>query len=111
MLFIPPGEEQLKQNAQKLAELNKGRDNSVKVRAALQSEADRIKAKTKVYDGLIASSRQTTVEIVKELQKTLGDMKRVSSGVDAAAMLAQMGVNLGKLGSIGYKAPPQAEKL
>jgi LysM domain len=104
MLFIPPSEAQLKQIAQKVLELNKARDTNLKVRSALEAEANRIKMKTKVYDDLIAGNRETTDKIVAELEKNLRSMKNWSTGVDAAKMLTQMGISLGKLGVYGFRA-------
>ena len=103
-LTIPPNETQVKEQAAKLAGLQLARKVNMKLRDSLENESVRIQRKVKVFDELIQDTRRSTEEIVRELEKNLIGMKSLATSVDAAATLAQMGVTLGKIGSLAQKS-------
>jgi hypothetical protein len=103
-LVIPPNEKQLKQNASNLASLAQARNGELKVRAALVEEVARREKSVKVYDELIKGFVETLKQVVGTLKENKEGMKKWGEGVDVAAKLAQMGVDLGGLCQTGYKA-------
>jgi hypothetical protein len=104
MLVIPPNQRQLKENAAKLLSLNQARDAVLKVWGGLKNDVGRLEKSIKVYDDLIKGSRETTQQVINQLERNLNSIRKLAIKVDVAKFFVDMGRTLGTLVGIGYKA-------
>jgi LysM domain len=103
-LAIPPNEKEAKEAALKIEQLRKMRDAAGAMLETLTREDDRSRRRVTVYNELIAGSRESTLEIVGELKRTLTDMKGWADGVDAVATVAQITASLTQICAKGVQA-------
>lgn len=103
-LVIPLNAKQRKENDAKLLALNEARNAELQLCTGLTNQVQRLQRSIKLYDELIQSNVQSTKRIVDDLKKNLAGMKKWGDGVDAVAMLTQMGVSLGKIAKTGQAA-------
>ena len=104
VLVIPPDPKSVKAAAQKAEQLRRGREAAQQLLATLKNEVARTQRRIKTYEELIEFNKKSAAEIVGELVKVKGDMKRWSDGVDTAATVAQITVSLGQLCAKGYQS-------
>ena len=104
ILIIPLSAKQQQENDKEFLALNEARNAELALCDAMAGEIARLEKRIKVLDELIKGQVEWTKGIVADLNKNLAGMKKWGSGVDAVAMLTQMGVSLGKLASTGAAA-------
>lgn len=104
VLHIPLNAKQQKENDAELLKLNDARNAEAQALKVLDNEVTRLEARVKLYDSLIKGEVEFTKSLVAQLKANLAGMKKWADGVDAVAMLTQMGVNLGSVAKSGAAA-------
>lgn len=103
-IVIPPSDKDLKEQAKKLEDLRLAREFNADLRRVFEGESKRNQRRLAIYNELIASNRDGTAEIVRQLEGNLRDMKGWADGVDAAALIATIAVSITKIASLGAKS-------
>ncbi|MEO6712915.1 MAG: LysM domain-containing protein [Mycobacteriales bacterium] len=103
VLAVPPNEKDAKELEKKVASLSKSRAGNQSLLAVLDNENERLEHRMAILDQLISGSRDSTTQLVGDVERNLRDMKTIATNADLAWTLTKIFKSLVRIANLCKK--------